>query len=49
LGFANMGVRRQRLVVMFSPNGVVPSRYWPDEEGDNFSLKEYLCAKWSKS
>lgn len=42
LGFANTGVRRQRLVVMFSPNGVVPSRYWPDEEGENFTLKECI-------
>ena len=42
LGFANTGARRQRLVVMFSPNGVVPSRYWPDEEGENFTLKECL-------
>lgn len=42
LGFANTGARRQRLVVMFSPNGVVPSRYWPDEEGESFTLKECL-------
>ena len=34
LGFANQQKRKQRLVVMFSPNGVVPSTFWPDEEGD---------------
>ena len=33
LGFANQQRRKQRLVVMFSPNGVVPSAFWPDEEG----------------
>lgn len=42
LGFANQGARKQRLVVMFSPNGVVPSTFWPDEEGDEFTLKESL-------
>ena len=42
LGFANQGQRKQRLVVMFSPNGVVPSAFWPDEEGSNFKLKESL-------
>ena len=35
LGFANQQRRKQRLVVMFSPNGVVPSAFWPDEEGTN--------------
>ena len=33
---------KQRLVVVFSPNGVVPSTFWPDEEGENFTLKESL-------
>lgn len=42
LGFANQQRRKQRLVVMFSPNGVVPSAFWPDEEGDKFTLKESL-------
>ena len=42
LGFANQGVRKQRLVIMFSPNGVVPSAFWPDEEGSSFQLKESL-------
>src|SRR3712207_3835292 len=42
LGLANEQPRRKRLVVMFSPNGVVPSTFWPDEEGENFALKETL-------
>ncbi len=42
LGFANQQARKQRLVVMFSPNGVVPKNFWPDDEGDKFSLKESL-------
>lgn len=42
LGFANQADRKQRLVIMFSPNGVVPNTFWPDEEGENFTLKESL-------
>jgi hypothetical protein len=42
LGFANQQRRKQRLVVMFSPNGVVPSAFWPSEEGAKFVLKESL-------
>jgi hypothetical protein len=40
LGFANQAKRKQRLVVMFSPNGVIPSAFWPDQEGKDFTLKE---------
>jgi hypothetical protein len=42
LGFANQAQRKKRLVVIFSPNGVVPKTFWPDEEGDKFTLKESL-------
>jgi len=42
LGFANQRKRKQRLVVMFSPNGVFPGAFWPDEEGAKFTLKESL-------
>jgi len=42
LGFANQQTRKQRLVIMFSPNGVVPKNFWPDEEGAQFTLKESL-------
>src|SRR5205809_403884 len=34
--------RKQRLVIMFSPNGVIPNTFWPDEEGAEFKLKESL-------
>ena len=40
LGFANQGQPKKRLVVMFSPNGVFPPTFWPDEEGKDFTLKE---------
>ena len=42
LAFANQTRRKQRLVIMFSPNGVIPSAFWPDEEGEKFTLKESL-------
>lgn len=42
LGFAGTSGRKKRLVVMFSPNGIVPDAFWPDEEGENFTLKEIL-------
>ncbi|ADV63966.1 protein of unknown function DUF1552 [Isosphaera pallida ATCC 43644] len=42
LGFANQLERKKRLVVMFSPNGIVPKTFWPDEEGSEFTLKESL-------
>lgn len=38
LGFANQAKRKQRLVVMFSPNGVVPWEFWPKETGSEFTL-----------
>ncbi len=36
------GKRKQRLVILFSPDGVVPPTFWPDEEGESFTLKESL-------
>jgi len=42
LGFANQKRRKQRLVVLFSPNGTVPSNFWPDQEGARFTFKEVL-------
>lgn len=42
LAFANQTRRKQRLIVMFSPNGVVPKTFWPDEKGADFKLKESL-------
>ncbi|MBM4088353.1 MAG: DUF1552 domain-containing protein [Planctomycetes bacterium] len=34
--------RRQRLVILFSPNGVVPWNFWPKEVGEQFTLPEIL-------
>jgi len=42
LGFANQRRRKQRLGVIFSPNGVVPNTFWPDAEGELTTLKEGL-------
>jgi len=42
LGFANSAARKQRMIVIFSPNGIVPEQFWPDEEGNTFSLKPIL-------
>lgn len=33
---------KQRMVVMFSPNGIVPDTFWPDAEGTDFTFKESL-------
>lgn len=42
LGFASQTRRKQRLIVMFSPNGVIPDNFWPSEEGEKFTFKEIL-------
>ena len=42
LCFANQEKRKQRLVVLFSPNGIVPDAFWPEEDGEKFTLKESL-------
>jgi len=42
LGLADTAARKQRLVIMFTPNGVVPNTFWPEETGDKFGLKESL-------
>jgi len=43
LGFANQQARKKRMVVLFSPNGIVPNAFWPDDEGDCFAFKEILA------
>jgi hypothetical protein len=43
LGLAAPARPRQRLVVMFSPNGTIPNAYWPDETGADFKLKEIMA------
>src|SRR5256885_13456252 len=42
LGLASPARPRQRLVVMFSPNGTIPTAFWPDEAGGDFKLKEIM-------
>jgi hypothetical protein len=44
LAFANQARRKQRLVIMFSPDGVVQNTFWPDAEGNlaDVTLKESL-------
>jgi hypothetical protein len=42
LAFANQTRRKQRVIFMFSPNGVVRKNFWPDEEGEQFALKACL-------
>ncbi len=34
--------KKQRVIVMFSPNGTVPEEFWPDGEGKDFKLKRIL-------
>jgi hypothetical protein len=34
--------RRQRVIVMFSPNGTLPNEFWPDQAGAEFSFKSML-------
>lgn len=33
---------KQRLVFVFSPNGVIPQHFWPDQAGADFDLKRIL-------
>jgi hypothetical protein len=42
LGLAAPARPRQRLIVMFSPNGTIPAAFWPDETGRDFKLKEIM-------
>jgi Protein of unknown function (DUF1552) len=42
LGFTNQTRRKKRLVIVFSPNGVIPSAFWPAEEGESFTLQKTL-------
>ena len=44
LGLASaVNQRRQRLVFIFSPNGVVPDHFWPEKTGADFELKRILA------
>ncbi|HUG18144.1 MAG TPA: DUF1552 domain-containing protein [Planctomycetaceae bacterium] len=48
LGFENTQGRKQRIVLMFSPNGTIPKNFWPEEEGAEFTLKPIMSSleKW---
>jgi hypothetical protein len=34
---------KQRLILFLSPNGTLPPLFWPDETGENFTLKRILA------
>ena len=34
--------KKQRLVIVFSPNGVIPDHFWPETTGEDFELKRIL-------
>lgn len=42
LSGAPLPQRRQRLVIMFSPNGTLPNEFWPEQAGDCFEFKSIL-------
>lgn len=39
---ANAGRPRQRIVFLFSPNGTLPTLFWPDAAGTDFEFKRIL-------
>jgi hypothetical protein len=39
---ATSAAPKQRIVFMFSPNGIVPPDFWPDEAGENVQWKRIL-------
>src|SRR6058998_1663093 len=43
LGLASPARPRQRLIIMFSPNGTIPPAFWPDETGTDFALKPIMA------
>ncbi len=42
LGWAASNTRRQRIVFLFSPNGVIPKHFWPEKEGKDYDIKRIL-------
>ncbi len=42
LGWAASTKRRKRLVILFSPNGVIPKHFWPEKEGKDYDIKRIL-------
>ncbi|MCO8120585.1 DUF1552 domain-containing protein [Stieleria sp. TO1_6] len=43
LGSAGSSARRRRVVFVFSPNGVIPDHFWPDNVGKGYDLKRILA------
>ncbi len=44
LGWAStLEQRKQRLVFIFSPNGIIPDHFWPEKTGTDFELKRILA------
>ena len=39
LAFANQSKRKQRILIVFTPNGTVTKNFWPDEVGADFKMK----------
>jgi hypothetical protein len=42
LGWAASNARKQRLVFVFSPNGVIPKHFWPETDQESLELKRIL-------
>ena len=42
LGWAASQAKKQRLIFVFSPNGVIPKHFWPDGDGEKLDLKRIL-------
>ncbi len=44
LGWASANdPRKQRLVFIFSPNGIIPDHFWPEKTGADFEMKRILA------
>src|SRR5207249_1994227 len=43
LGLASPARPRQRLIIMFSPNGTIPPAFWRDEAGTDFALRPIMA------
>ena len=39
---ASANTERQRMIVVFSPNGTIPGDFWPNETGADFKLKRIM-------
>ncbi len=42
LGLASPVRPRQRLIILFTPNGTIPTAFWPEEQGREFKLNEIV-------